>query len=283
MRVLITGTSGHIGEAVAERICRDADVVGLDILPGTFTTHVGDIRDARFVRRLLADVNGVVHVAALLTPHVDVRSDSDFHQINVEGTEVLLEGALAAGVSRFVFTSTTSVYGCTTRAQGSAVWVTEELSPNPEDVYDRTKLQAELLCEKASRHGMQCVVLRMSRCFPEPDHLMAFYRLYRGVDHRDVADGHYLALTTPLDGFHVFNLSAQSVFRKSDCDELWKDPWRVIARTFPSAAAIFEERRWPLPHRVDRVYVIDKARELLGYNPRFNFHGVQSHSDDVIC
>lgn len=278
MKVLVTGTSGHIGSAVAERIAQEADVIGLDLHPGPQTTHVGDLLDTMLLRRLLGGVDAVVHVAALHAPHVGVRSEKDFNRINVDGTKILVDCSLDAGVPRFIFTSTTSVYGCTSRADGSAVWVTEELDPNPEDMYDRTKLEAESFCREAAGTGLTSIVLRMSRCFPEPEHLLAFYRLYRGVDRRDVAEGHYLSLVAPLEGFEIFNLSAQSPFEKADCDVLWTDPWRVIHRHFPGAKGSFEKRGWPIPRRVDRVYVIDKARKYLGFEPRFNFDFITSDS-----
>ena len=259
---------------VAKRIAREAKVVGLDLKPGPQTTHVGNIRDERLVRQLLGGVDAIVHVAALHAPHVGIKPEKDFREVNVEGTRILLEEALSAGVQRFVLTSTTSVYGCTSRADGSAVWVTEELDPNPEDIYDRTKLEAESLCREAAREGMTAIVIRMSRCFPEPDHLVAFYRLYRGVDRRDVAEGHYLSLIAPLEGFEIFNLSAQSPFEETECDLLWTEPWKVIHRHFPGAKAGFEKRGWPVPSHIDRVYVIDKAREHLGFKPRFNIEAV---------
>ncbi|UCE19864.1 MAG: NAD(P)-dependent oxidoreductase [Gemmatimonadota bacterium] len=271
MKVLVTGTSGRIGDAVAKRIAEEAEVFGLDLTPGPRTTHVGDIRNEKLLARALVGVDAVVHLAALHAPHVGIRSAREFEQVNVEATRLLIEHSLRAEVQRFVLTSTTSVYGCTTRAQDSAVWVTEELEPNPEDLYDATKLKAESLCLGAAAKGMTTIVIRMSRCFPEPEHLLAFYRLYRGVDIRDVAEGHYLSLVTPLNGFEIINLSAQSPFEEDDCNLLWRDPWMLIHRRFPTAKARFEKQGWPIPQRIDRVYVIEKAIMLLGYTPRFNF------------
>ena len=256
---------------MAQRIAEEAYVFGLDLYPGHHTTYVGDIRDVKLLAQVLEGIDAVVHVAALHAPHVETHSVRDFEQVNIEGTRLLIEHALREGVRRFILTSTTSVYGCTTRASGSALWVTEELDPNPEDIYDHTKLKAESLTLNAAQEGMTSIVLRMSRCFPEPEHLLAFYRLYRGVDIRDVAEGHYLALVAPLESFEIFNLSAQSPFAKEDCDLLWKDPWKIIHRHFPAAKASFEQRCWPIPQRIDRVYVIEKARKILGYAPRYNF------------
>jgi len=274
LRILITGSSGRIGTAVAERIAREAVIVGLDLRAGPWTTALGDITNTKLVESLVQRVDAIVHVAALLTPHVGCRSDEEFWQVNVEGTRTLLGAALRAGVRRFVLTSTTSVYGCTSRPKDRAIWVTEELDPQPEDIYDITKLEAERSCQEASGPDLSVAVLRMSRCFPEPDHQLAFYRLYRGVDRRDVAEGHWLAATVPFEGFEILNLSAETPFEVGDVDLLWTDPWRVIDERAPEVREAFLHRGWDLPQRIDRVYVIEKARRVLGYRPQYGFRAV---------
>ena len=100
---------------------------------------------------------------------------------------------------------------------------------------------------------------------------MAIYRLYRGVDMRDVSAAHELALTADLKGYHVFNISAQSPFSFQDRQLLLADSAKVILHYFPEAERDFSSRDWRLPERIDRVYVIDRARSVLGYRPRYNF------------
>jgi nucleoside-diphosphate-sugar epimerase len=268
VNVLVTGSSGAIGSAVARRLRREGPVIGLDLRPGAETTRLGDIADSDLLKRLLRGVGAVVHTAALHVPHLGTSSESDFRRTNVEATQTLLECADAAGVSRFVLTSTTSVYGCSDRPGPPATWADEDLSPQPGDVYDRTKLEAERLCRERANGRMSCVVLRMSRCFPEPDHLLAFYRMYRGVDREDVAEAHYRSIVAPIAGSATVNISAPSPFRREDVAELWDDPWRVIERRAPGVRAAFEHRGWPLPPRIDRVYPIAAAAERLGYRPR---------------
>jgi UDP-glucose 4-epimerase len=278
LRILVTGSSGRIGAAVCERIAREAEVVGLDLVPGPWTTALGDVTQPRLVESLVRGVDAIVHVAALLTPHVGIRTAEEFWLVNVEGTRTLLAAALRAGVRRFVLTSTTSVYGCTSRPKDRAIWVTEELAPWPEDIYDLTKLEAERCCREASGRALSVVVLRMSRCFQEPDHLLAFYRLYRGVDRRDVAEGHWLAATVPLTGYETLNLSAETPFRIGDVDLLWSDPWRVLDERAPEVREVFLQRGWDLPERIDRIYVIEKAKRVLGYRPRYGFRSVLDES-----
>ena len=271
MRILITGSSGRIGSVIAKFIAKNHDVVGLDIIAGPQTTRFGSIGDSTLVDELTARVDAVIHTAAFHAPHVGLKADAAFVETNVRGTECLLNAALKNGVSKFVYTSTTSLYGAAMVAPDRAIWVTEDLSPIARDIYDETKLAAEQLCRTAANAGLPCVSLRVSRCFPEPDELMAIYRMYRGVDARDVAQAHALALEVPIDGFEVFNISAASAFQRNECSELFDSAKSVITRHFPWAAEVFSQRRWVLPNRIDRVYAIDKGQRVLGYCPRYNF------------
>ena len=175
MKILVTGSSGNIGSKIAEKVTQQGECIGVDLVPGKFTTHLGDITNKNFIDNIMSGVDAVIHSAAYHAPHVGSVSDNKFRRVNVYGTEVLLDIAIRHSINRFVFTSTTSVYGCTTRPKQEAVWVTEELNPSPEDIYDFTKLEAEQLCQKASETGINTIILRMSRCFPEPEHLQIFY------------------------------------------------------------------------------------------------------------
>lgn len=269
--VLVTGSSGLIGKVVAKRLSRQAKVIGIDLVDGEFTNVLGDIRDTHLLNGVMQGVDCVFHLAALLTPHVDVKTRSEFYDVNVNGTDALLESARKNQVPRFVLTSTTSVYGCTTRPKSSAIWVTEDLEPFSEDIYDETKLEAERLCRSAADDSLTCAVLRMSRCFPEPENLLVFYRLYRGVDSRDVAEANYLAMHADLNRFEIFNISAEPPFKESDCDELFEDSLSTIEKYYPGSKNLFDQNGWSMPQCIDRVYVVDKAKTMLGYSPQFSF------------
>ena len=111
-RVLVTGSAGHLGEALV-RVLRGQgrDVVGLDLLASPFTTVTGPVTDRAVVRRCLAGVGTVLHAATLHKPHIGSHARQAFVDTNVSGTLTLLEEAVAAGVESFVFTSSTSVFG----------------------------------------------------------------------------------------------------------------------------------------------------------------------------
>lgn len=272
MKVLVTGSSGRIGGAIAARLALRHQVTGVDRRTGALTAEVADLRDTGRLVPLLTGMDAVIHTAALHVPDLAACSAAEFHEVNVAATRRLLEVCGAAGVGRFVYTSTTSLYGDAMLPEaGQAAWVTEELPPQPRDVYDETKLAAEAACAEAARQGLPCVSLRMSRCFAEEPRLVAVYRLYRGVDAEDVAQAHELALTRGGGGYAVFNVSASSPFERADCRRLFEDAASVLLERHPWAAAEFERRGWLLPRSIDRVYVVDRAIAGLGYRPVHDF------------
>ena len=272
MRILVTGSSGRIGGAIAARLSLRHQVTGLDLRPGALTAAIADVQDTARVASLLAGVDAVIHTASLHVPDLAARSPRDFREVNVEAMRRLLEACGEAGVGRFVYTSTTSLYGDAMLPEaGEAVWVTEELAPRPRDIYDETKLEAEAACAEAARHGLPCVSLRMSRCFEESPRLVAIYRLHRGVEAEDVAQAHELALGTGRAGFEVFNISALPPFTRADCRRLFEDAAGVLLERHPWAAEEFKRRAWMLPRSIDRVYVVDKAIAGLGYRPVHDF------------
>src|SRR5512140_787816 len=136
------------------------EAIGLDVLPSPFTRQVGSIADRVLVRRCLQGMDAVLHAATLHKPHVATHGMQAFVDVNVSGTLCLLEEAVAAGVGRFVFTSTTSAFGAalTPPPGAPAAWITEEVAPVPKNVYGVTKVAAESLCELFHRlHRLPCL------------------------------------------------------------------------------------------------------------------------------
>src|SRR5687767_1914980 len=106
MKVLVTGSSGHLGEGLV-RTLRDGDheAIGLDRVASPYTAHRGSITDRAFVKGCVRGAEAVIHAATLHKPHLATHSRQDFIDVNVTGTLHLLEEAAAAGVRVFVFTS----------------------------------------------------------------------------------------------------------------------------------------------------------------------------------
>lgn len=288
MTNLVTGSSGHLGEALLRHLRaegRSAD--GLDVRPSSFTRHVGSIADRAVLRGCLRGVEVVYHTATLHKPHVETHSRQQFIDTNLTGTLALLEESVAAGVRAFVFTSTTSAFGdALTPAEGEpAVWITEEVTPVPKNIYGVTKVAAESLCELfARRHGLPVIVLRTSRFFPEPDDDPAVRNLYdtanaqanellnRRADLADIVTAHLLAARrAPEIGFGRYIISATTPFTPDDLPALRQDAAAVVRRLFPDAAALYAARGWRLFPSVDRVYVNQRARNDLGWRPHHDF------------
>jgi len=271
MRILVTGAAGLIGSAVARRLATENDVIGLDLQPGPDVQIAADCLHVAEWRQRVGAVGAVVHVAALHAPHVGQRSDEEFRRANVEATSRLLDFASDVGVRHFVLTSTTSLYGHALEPSGEAVWVDEQLMPQPRDIYDETKLEAERLVNSAGG-SMTVTSLRMSRCFPEPAGSMAAYRLHRGIDRRDVADAHEAALGREGPPA-VYVISAATAFQRSDAAELLRDAPAVIERRWPGLIERMAARGWQPPSSIDRIYDASLADRELGFTPR---HGIDA-------
>jgi len=287
MRVLVTGSSGHLGEALVRTLVSDYEVVGLDILESKFTSVVGTILDRKTVERCMHGIDIVLHTATLHKPHIATHTRQQFIDTNVTGTLNLLEASVEASVNSFIFTSTTSAFGgaLTPPAGAPAAWVTEDGLPVPKNIYGVTKTAAEDLCELFHRdQGLACLVLRTSRFFPEEDDCKATRRayndpnvkaneyLYRRVDLEDVVSAHLLAVErAPSIGFGRYIITATTPFLPEDLIDLHVNAPLVVRRRVPEYEAEYTRRGWKMFPSIDRVYVNAKARRDLGWHPRYDF------------
>jgi UDP-glucose 4-epimerase len=290
MRILVTGSSGWLGQALVPRLRRAGhDVIGIDPVRSSNTIVVGSIADRELVRTTMHNfgIDAVIHAGALHKPQVATHAASDFISVNMQGTLNLLEAAVEprSTVNRFVFTSTTSVmisrairvgqHGGATRA----AWIDEDLSALfPRNIYGISKLAAEHLCRLFhERHGLPLLVLRTARFFPEEDDMAhtivqsaantkANEMLYRRLTVDDAAESHVVALDkAPALGFDTFIIAAKTPFSPGDCEELMVDAPTVVARYFPHYRDIYARIGWTMFQSIDRVYDARKAARRLGF------------------
>ena len=291
MTILVTGSSGHLGEALVRSLrAQQRAVRGIDIKPSPFTDRVGSISDREFVADVTQSVDAIIHAATLHKPHLATHAPQAFIDTNVTGTQMLLEGALAAGVRAFVYTSTTGAFGLAVRpaAHAPAAWVTEELECRPRSIYGVTKLAAENLCELSARgRGLPVIVLRTARFFPEEDddpsvraryaiaNAQANELLFRRVDIEDAVTAHLLAIEQAAAvGFGRYIIAATTPFAPRDRVMLRHDAPTVVLRQFPECAELYAARGWTLYPTIDRVYVNELARHALGWHPTYDFRQV---------
>lgn len=296
MRILLTGSSGWLGQTLAPRLQRDGhEVIGLDPVPAPTTRVVGSIADRDCVARTMRDfaVEAVIHSGALHKPHVETRPRSDFIAVNVQGTLNLLEAAVARGskVSRFVMTSTTSLMISKEIRAGrqggarQAIWIDEDMAPLlPRNIYGVSKLSAEHLCRLFHElYALPVVILRTARFFPEEDdmaHAIAQSGentkvnelLFRRATVEDMAEAHVAALAkAPELGFDTFIVCAKTPFARADCAQLIADAPAVVARLFPHYREIYARLGWSMFNSIDRVYDASKAARRLGFVARTGF------------
>jgi nucleoside-diphosphate-sugar epimerase len=232
-------------------------------------------------------VTTVFHAATLHKPHVATHSPQEFVDTNITGTLNLLQEAVAAGVEQFIFTSTTSVFGdALVPAAGlPAAWITEDVIPVPKNIYGVTKAAAENLCQLYYRNfKLPCIVLRTSRFFPEADdhkdmreafvddNLKVNEFLFRRVELADAVGAHLRAAERAKTiGFGTYIISATTPFTIAHLATLRANTPAVVQELIPQYAPEFEKRGWKLHAGIDRVYVNEKARRELGWQPQYDF------------
>lgn len=291
MRTLVTGSSGHLGEALVRSLReRGAEVIGLDRRPSKWTNVVGSVNDPVLLGDVMLGVEVVFHTATLHKPQLAFVPSHEFVETNISGTHHLLQAAAAANVRSFVMTSSTTVFGdaLVLPAGEPAAWIDESVVPVPKNIYGVTKAAAEDMCHLAHRNdGLACVVLRVARFFAEcddmpdeydgrsDDNIKANEYACRRVALEDAVDAHLRAARrAPSLGFARYVISATTPFTREDMAELRTGAAAVLARRVPRAAAVWAERGWRFPDRLDRVYVNARARRELGWNPRFDLNAL---------
>ncbi|KAJ3076631.1 hypothetical protein HDU98_001640 [Podochytrium sp. JEL0797] len=267
--------------------------VGIDLLPSPTTHHVGSISDSNFISSVFAQhpsLTHVLHTATLHKPHIGSHSTQDFIETNIKGTQVLLDCVQKCPhLESFIFISTTSAFGAalTSKPDSPATWISESITPIPKNIYGATKCTAEDLCylTHKSTH-LPVLILRTSRFFPEADddetkrdsmcdeNLKVLELSHRRCDVADiVAACHCAMIHAKRVGFGRFVISATTPFHNDPptLRLLNENPEQAVLQVCPNAVAVFAEKGWKFPARVDRVYDSRKAVEVLEWNPVYTF------------
>ncbi|HEV3392699.1 MAG TPA: SDR family NAD(P)-dependent oxidoreductase [Chthoniobacterales bacterium] len=299
MRILVTGGAGFIGSHLVERLLSDGhNVAILDDLNDFYdpkikranisdvakeiTVHDVDLRDADKVAKLFQKekFGAIFHLAARAGVRPSIQQPQLYYDTNVAGTLHLLEGARASGVERFVFVSSSSVYGAAKKLPFSEdEHLTQTLSP-----YAATKIAGEFLCSTYSHlYKIRIVALRYFTVYgarQRPD--LAIHQFTRkihagepidqfgdGTTRRDytyiddILQGTLAALKYDGPMFDVFNLG------ESDTIQL-KDLVAAIEKALGKKAKInrLPEQPGDMPLTCADI---SKARKRLGYNPKTKF------------
>ncbi|MBI2445135.1 NAD-dependent epimerase/dehydratase family protein [Candidatus Micrarchaeota archaeon] len=153
-RVLLTGGAGFIGRHVAAAFESTHDVRILDLAASG--PDRGDVSNERDVARAMhGGVDCVIHLAALASVQKSLQEPETARRWNVDGTRIVLEQALAAGVRSVVFASSCAVYG------DAAPPLQEDVPVSPLSLYAETKVAGEQLCRAFSQRGLNACVLRL--------------------------------------------------------------------------------------------------------------------------
>lgn len=300
--VLITGGAGFLGINLIRHLLQEGycSLRSLDIADFSYPERDridevrGDIRDRGAVARAVAGVRWLIHAAAALP----LCSAAEIRSTEVDGTRVLLDESLQAGVERFIYISSTAVYGIP--RHGPLVESDPLVGVGP---YGEAKIAAERLCGQYRARGLCLPVLR-PKSFIGPERLGAFELLYgwaregrnfpivgKGanryqlLDVADLCDAVCRCLTLPAQRVNtVFNIGAQAfVTLREDFQAVLDEAGfgkRIIPIPAPLAVAglrLLEALRLSPLYRwiyetagKDSIVSIEKARKHMSFAPRYS-------------
>lgn len=306
MKVALTGATGYTGGRLLRALLGRGDEVRALARPASISHGLqgsgakiveGDLRDAGAVARFVEGVDAVVHVAAVY--RTAGHPDSYYRDINVGGTELLLDRAARAGVGRFVHTSTVGVHGHVETPPA------DETSPfQPGDIYQASKAEADSLALSYHRdRGLPVTVVRPGAIYgPWERRLLKLFRaiargryaivgsgeaFYHPVYVDDLLQGFLLALTRDEALGEAFIIAGPRYVSQRELAERIAVhtggrilPFRVPAWPLKAAAVVVEAVCVPFGieppihrRRVEfwtksRAFSIEKAKRLLGYAPQ---------------
>lgn len=297
---LVTGGAGFIGSNIAEHLLRNSNhvrvldnlstgkrenldfVKGLDVKDGQFEFIEGDIRDLDICKRATEGVDFVLHQAALPSVARSVEDPIATNEVNVKGTLNLLWASKEAGVKRFVYASSSSVYG-----DSPTLPKREDMKPNPLSPYAVSKLTGEYYCNNFyNLYGLETVSLRYFNVFgprqdPTSQYAAVVPRFVKSVIEKErptifgdgeqsrdftyienVIKANILAVKAKGISNRVFNIACE---KRTTVNQLLKEIKEVIGSDI---TPVFKDRR---PGDVKHSLAdIEKARRELKFSPDFS-------------
>lgn len=195
MKVLVTGASGFIGNHLCAKLHADGHCVTALVRPNSDFAHLhedivaieGDISDEQALHRATQNVEVAYHLAAIPNWQGNM-SDEDYTRTNVVGTELLLKACVANGVKKFVFTSSLEAVGPSQNGRP----VDEQTEPSPQNIYGRSKREAETIVQKIAQDtALETVVVRLPLIYGPGNrlHLKRFFQMTRTGVYPLVGDG----------------------------------------------------------------------------------------------
>lgn len=271
MKLVVTGASGKAGRAVVRDLVEHQhDVLGVDVVlpaesPAMFL--LADLTDFGQAVECLAGVEAVVHLAAIPAP--GIHTEQATFRTNTLSTYNVFEAARLRGLQRVVWASSETILGLPfEREEPAYAPIDEKHPPRPESSYALSKLLAEELGRQLHRwSGIPYVALRFSNIM-EPEEYERFpsfwedatlrrWNLWGYVDARDVAQSSRLALEADLGAEHFIVAAADTVMNRPSRE--------LMAEVYPSVPYR------PTTGEFDTLLSIEKARELLGYQPEWSW------------
>jgi nucleoside-diphosphate-sugar epimerase len=271
VKVVVTGASGKAGRAVVhELVDHEHDVLSVDVVqPAEPATPFlsADLTDFGQTVECLAGVDAVVHLAAV--PASNIRTEQATFRTNMLSTYNVFEAARLLGLPRVVWASSETIFGIPIDREPPAYApIDEEHPPRPESSYALSKLLSEELGRQLHRWtGTPHVALRFSNIMEPHDYVrfplfwsdawLRRWNLWGYIDARDVAQSCRLALDADVGAEHFIVAAADTVMNRPNAE--------LMAEVYPSVPYR------PTAGEFDTLLSIEKARDLLGYEPQWSW------------